>query len=78
MSKLKKTVGGQAAAAESPRKKNFRLRQSKIDRARAVLGAETETETIERALDLVVFRSDLVEGVRAMRGTGLVNVVDEE
>lgn len=78
MPKLKENVGGQAAAAESPRKKNFRLRQSKIDRARAILGAETETETIERALDLVVFRSDLVEGVRAMRATGLVNVFDDE
>jgi hypothetical protein len=78
MPKPKENVGGQAAAAENPRKKNFRLRQSKIDRARAILGAETETETIERALDLVVFRSDLVQGVRAMQGAELVSVFDDE
>ena len=63
--------------AESPRKKNFRLYQSKIDRAREILGTKTETETIEKALDLVVFRNGLVKGVRAMRETGLVNVFDD-
>jgi hypothetical protein len=64
--------------AETPRKKNFRLRQSKIDEAMKVLGTKTETETIEQALDLVVFRQSLVEGVRAMKGAGLVNLFDDE
>ena len=64
--------------AETPRKKNFRLRQSKIDEAMKVLGTKTETETIEQALDLVVFRQNLVEGVRAMKGAGLVNLFDDE
>ncbi len=36
------------------RNKHLRLNQSKIERARKVLGARTETETIERALDLVL------------------------
>ncbi len=63
---------------EAPRKKNLRLHQSKIDHAKAILGTETETETIETALDLVIFRSELIEGVRAMRGTNLVNLFDEE
>jgi hypothetical protein len=62
--------------AEAPRKKNLRLHQSKIDEARAILGTATETDTIEAALDLVVFRQELAEGVRAMRGTNLVNLFD--
>lgn len=63
-------------AAETPRKKNFRLHQSKIDRAMQLLGTRTETETIERALDLVAFRNALVEGIRAMRGAELVDVFE--
>jgi hypothetical protein len=61
---------------EAPKKKNLRLYQSKIDEARRILGTTTETETIEAALDLVVFRTELVEGVRAMRGAQLVNLFD--
>ena len=34
--------------------KNFRLDPAQIDRARKVLGAATETETIVRALELVI------------------------
>jgi hypothetical protein len=62
---------------EAPRKKNLRLHQSKIDEAKRILGTATETETIEVALDLVVFRTELVEGVRAMRGANLVNLFDD-
>ena len=36
------------------RHKHFRLDSKKISRAQKVLRAETETETIERALDLVL------------------------
>lgn len=64
----------QFGAPEAPRKKNYRLRQSTIDRAMKVLGTRTETETIEQALDLVVFRSELMDGVRAMRGAELNDV----
>jgi hypothetical protein len=66
------------AAGEAPRKKNLRLHQSKIDEAKAILGTATETETIEAALDLVIFREELVEGVRAMRGSKLVNLFDRD
>lgn len=34
--------------------KNFRLDPAQIDRARTALGTSTETETIVRALDLVI------------------------
>lgn len=63
-------------AGEATTRKNLRLHQSKIDAARAALGTATETETIEAALDLIVFRNELVAGVRAMRGAELVDLFD--
>jgi hypothetical protein len=36
------------------RHKHYRLDSSKISRAQKVLNAETETETIDRALDIVI------------------------
>lgn len=67
-----------ADAIESPRKKNYRLRQSKIDRAREILGTRTETETIEQALDMIAFQSEMLDAADAMCGSGVVNVFDEE
>ncbi|MFL5386744.1 MAG: hypothetical protein ACJ8GN_29990 [Longimicrobiaceae bacterium] len=64
------------AGTEAPIKKNFRLHQSKIDRAMELLGTRTETETIERALEIVAFRHALVEGTRAMRGAELNDVFE--
>lgn len=63
---------------ESLRRKNFRLHQSKIDRARKILGTATETETIEQALDLVAFGERLLSGVDRMRGKNLVDVFADE
>lgn len=47
----------------------FRLAPSKLSAAQRVLGTETATEAIETALDLVVFRHELMAGTRAMLGT---------
>jgi hypothetical protein len=41
---------------------------SKVSAAKRALGAATATETIERALDLVVFQHQLIDGTRSMRG----------
>jgi hypothetical protein len=65
-------------AHETPAKKNFRLYQSKIDRAKQALGADTETDTINQALDFVIFRDELVKGVRAMKGAELVDIFADE
>lgn len=67
-----------SSGPEAPRKKNFRLHQSKIDRAMEILGTKTETETIEQALDMLVFRDRLVQGVRNMREAGLADVFEDE
>lgn len=50
-------------------RKNVRLTQAKVDRAKRILGTATETETIEQALDLVAFRQDVIDGVRRLAGS---------
>lgn len=70
-------TGIMANIDQSVVRKNYRLHQSKIDRAREILGTATETETIERALDLVAFGEELRAGVDAMRGTNLDNIFGE-
>jgi hypothetical protein len=57
-----------------PRRKNLILDQAKIDRARKILGAATETETIHSALetviDLALFRAEVDAGLNALLGRG--------
>lgn len=48
--------------------RTYRLPLAKLEAARRALGAATATETIERALDLVVFQRELIRGTRAMLG----------
>lgn len=52
------------------RRKNLNIDQSKLDRVRDLLGAKTETEAIDRALDLVLFPDELIEGIRRIGGAG--------
>lgn len=59
-------------------RKNLRLSQAKIDRAKRILGTKTETETIEQALDLVAFRSEVVSGLESLAGSQLVRDPDED
>jgi len=40
--------------------KHLKLDQKKIDRAKQILGAKTETETIEKALAMVIQQSSAV------------------
>ena len=50
------------------RHKHVQLDQRKLDRARRILGTRTETETLDRALDLVVTEADIDRALRAARG----------
>lgn len=57
------------ASHREPRvSRTYRLPLSKLSAAKRALGAATATETIERALDLVVFQRELIDGTRSMRG----------
>jgi hypothetical protein len=41
---------------------------SKLRAAQRILGTTTTTETIETALDMIVFRKEPLTGTRAIRG----------
>jgi hypothetical protein len=51
-------------------RKNMAMDQRKLDVARRALGVDTETEAIDRALDLVAFREELARGFAAVRRSG--------
>ena len=57
------------------RHKHVQLDQRKLDRARRVLGARTETETLDRALDLVVTEAYIDRALRAALGKGKLRSV---
>lgn len=59
------------AIEEGKVRKEFWLDPRALAEAQAFLGASTERETVEIALDLVAFRRELVAGVRALRGMRL-------
>jgi hypothetical protein len=52
------------------RHKHLKLDQTKIDRARKLLGTKTEQETIDRALDLVLSEEAIVKAHRRLKGVG--------
>jgi hypothetical protein len=56
------------------KRKNLILDQGKIDRAKQILGAATETEAIHRALDtvdeLARFRAEMEAGLDGLLGRG--------
>ena len=57
------------------KRKNYYLNENKIRRAKAILGAKTETETIDTALDLIVFRRDILKSLEKVAGRGGVEKV---
>jgi len=61
-----KTSGRRAVPAGKVRKE-FWLDPKTLAEAQAFLGTASERETVEVALDLVVFRRELVAGARALR-----------
>lgn len=52
------------------RRKNLNIDQAKLDRARRILGVQTETEVVDQALSMLLFREELVQGIREIGGTG--------
>jgi len=57
------------------RRKNVNIDQSKLDRAVEILGARTETDAIDQALSLLIFRDELVAGIQRIGGSGGVEDV---
>jgi hypothetical protein len=52
------------------RRKHLRLDQAKLDRAKKLLGAKTEQETVERALDLVLSEEPILKAHRRVKAVG--------
>jgi hypothetical protein len=52
------------------RDKHLKLDQRKIDQARRILGARTEQETLDRALDMVLAEARIVRVLHRGRGIG--------
>jgi hypothetical protein len=62
----------------SVRRKTLPVDQAKLDRAVSILGARSESDAIDQALDLVLFRGELIEGIGSLAGSGGVeNYFDE-
>lgn len=57
-----------ARVSEAKTAMSYRLSPAKIARAQNILGTPTATATIEQALDLVIFRRELMEGLEAASG----------
>jgi hypothetical protein len=52
------------------KKKSVYVDEGKIKRAQRILKTQTETETIDQALDLVVFRKELLRSLERTAGRG--------
>jgi len=68
------TIPGARATRIGKVRKAFWLDPRLLDEARATLGASSEREAVEMALDLVGFRKDLERGARALRGLTLSRI----
>lgn len=59
------------------RHKHVRLDQAKLDKVKRILAAETDTEALDRALDVVVAEDEIDAVLRRVRGKGhLTRVFD--
>ena len=70
----RRPAAGRRAAHEGKVRKAFWLDPQLLARAQAALGAASERETVELAMDLVAFRGELVAGARALRGLRLSRI----
>lgn len=52
------------------RHKHFRLNQAKLDRLRTSIGARSETEALEKAMDLILVEEEIKMVLRRIKGKG--------
>jgi hypothetical protein len=57
------------------KRKNYYLDDRKIQRVKRILGAHTETEAINTALDLIAFREDILKSLQKVAGKGGIDKV---
>lgn len=54
--------------------RTFRITPGKVEAAQEILGTETATATIETALDMVLFRQELIDGTVALHGAHITSI----
>jgi hypothetical protein len=52
------------------KRKNYYLDEVKIKKVQKILGTKTETEALNKAMDIVVFRTELLESLKKVSGKG--------
>lgn len=52
------------------KRKNYYLDEVKIKRVQKILGTKTETETLDKALEMIMFRTDLLESLKKVSCKG--------
>jgi hypothetical protein len=57
------------------KRKNYYLDEKKIQHVKKLLGAHTETEAINRALDIIALREDILKSLQKVAGKGGVDKV---
>lgn len=67
----KSTKSRRSSSRRGKVRKEFWLDPKTLREAQTVLGAETERETVELALDLVTFRHEVEGGLRTLEGLEL-------
>lgn len=74
-----KRRGRPASTRAAMRRKNLNVDQEKLDRLVALLGAGTETDVVDQALDLLLFQEEALAGLRTFSGRGheIENIYDE-
>ena len=73
-SRTRMTTSGARATRTGKVRKAFWLDPRLLKEARASLGASSEREAVEMALDLVSFRTELARGTRALLGLKLSRI----
>jgi hypothetical protein len=58
------------------KRKNMLMDQRKLDVAKAALGADTETATVDAALDLVVFRTEVFNALDRLVAAGGLTAIE--
>ena len=64
------TRGRRTKRTPEIRRKNVNIDQAKLDRVRELLGSASETEAIDQALNMLLFREELLAGIAHVGGKG--------
>ncbi len=59
------------------RHKHVRLDQEKLNKVKLILGSASETEALDRAMDLVLAEAEILKTLRNVRSKGrIVRIID--